>query len=214
MKSKAILIVDDHPLYSKALASMVHADVGEDTALVVSSAEEGLALASAIQTLSLILLDLNLPGLSGIEAIRTFRQQYPTALIIVISASEDRQEAKFAFHTGAVAFVSKAASSENISDLIRRALANEKINSEWITTAGKQVLQDDGNQALHLTPRQLEILELLMQGHSNKKISNMLGVAEITVKIHLSAIFRILNVVNRTQAVMAALRLGLCTDNT
>jgi DNA-binding NarL/FixJ family response regulator len=94
-----------------------------------------------------------------------------------------------------------------MADIMRRLLNDELIEPEWITANGKIAIDEDAS--VKLTPRQQEILVLLSHGQSNKEISLRLGLAEITVKMHVSAVFRTLKVVNRTQAVMAARRLGL-----
>ena len=112
-----------------------------------------------------------------------------------------------ALRAGARIFVSKAVSTDMLGNLLRRVLASEVDKPEWITPQGTNSLEDE--PSLVLTPRQREILSLLAQGHPNKEIGLRLGLAEITVKMHVSAIFRTLNVANRTQAVLVARRLGL-----
>ena len=151
-------------------------------------------------------LDPGLPGLNGAEAIGAFAKLLPTAGLVVVSASEDRREATAAFRAGAKAFVSKAVSNEALGDLLKRVLAGTVQAPEWLTPHGRTSAEDESST---LTPRQHDILALLAQGHSNKEIGLRLDLAEITVKMHVSAIFRALGVANRTQAVVAARRLGL-----
>ena len=208
-KVATALIVEDHPLYRGALIQLMQLLVGEARVLAVSSAEEGLRLQGSLPSLGVILLDLGLPGMNGIEALTAFVRQYPLVPIIVVSASEDRTEATAVLRAGARVFISKAVSAETISDVAQRLLSGSLVQPEWITPKGKTAM---GGALLKLTPRQQETLELLAQGHSNKEIGLRLGLAEITIKTHVSAIFRALDVVNRTQAVLAARRQGLCLE--
>lgn len=202
---RTILIVDDHPLFRKALANLVFDLVAEDKLFTASSAEEGLQIARESH-FDLILLDLGLPGISGVDATRLFRRSSQAA-ILVISASEHRQEIAAVLRSGASAVVSKGVSMEVLRSTIQQALAKELPNQQWIRHSGALTFSDDAGR--QLTLRQQEIASLLMNGHSNKEIGIRLGLAEITVKTHLTAVFRYLGVVNRTQAVVAIRRLGL-----
>lgn len=208
--SQTILVVEDHPLYRAALLHMLQGILGERGAVAASCAEDGLRLVDTHPDLSVILLDLNLPGIHGMEAITMFQRKCPLIPIVVVSASEDRQEATLALRAGASAFVSKAASSAVLSDVVRRLLSGALTTPEWITASGKMTI--GGVDSLNLSVRQQETLVLLLRGHSNKEIGLHLGLAEITVKVHVSSLFRALGVVNRTQAVLAARRLGLGSD--
>ncbi len=208
--SASALIVEDHPLYRGALIQLMQSVVGQAGTVAVSSAEAGLRAVDGLSDLRLILHDMGLPGLNGVEAIRAFARACPQVPILVVSASEDRQEANAALQAGARVFMSKAVSIETITDVARSALAGALLKSEWITAHGRQPL--GGAAAVVLTPRQQETLVLLSNGHSNKEIGLRMGLAEITVKVHVSAVFRALNVVNRTQAVLVARRMGLCAE--
>jgi DNA-binding NarL/FixJ family response regulator len=205
--SEAVLIVEDHPLFRAALIHLVSATFREVEPMSASSAEEGLKQLGAARKPRLVVLDPGLPGMNGAEAIAAFRRALPEAGLVAVSASEDRRDAMAALRAGAVAFVSKAVPTEVLGDLLKRVLAGTVDKPEWITPHGVHDLEDE--PTLALTPRQREILTLLAQGHSNKEIGLRLELAEITVKMHVSAIFRALNVANRTQAVLVARRLGL-----
>ena len=206
---KSVLIIEDHPLFRGALVQIMQALVGEKKIVAVSSAEEGLMLVNTFADLALILLDPGLPGLNGVEAIIALRQRCPLVPIIVVSASEDRIEATAALRAGARVFISKAAPTEVIFDVAQRLLAGIVCEPEWITPKGKMHI--DATSEVKLTPRQQEILTMLSQGYANKEIGLRLNLAEITVKIHVSGVFKALDVVNRTQAVLAGRRMGLCT---
>lgn len=201
------LIIEDHPIYRDALLVFMRHMLGDAMVAAVTSTEEALAQAVKYRGLRLILLDLGLPGMNGVEAISSLRKNFTDVAIVVISASEDRREVDAALRAGAKAFISKAVSTEVMAEIVRKILAQETLDSNWITLRGKQANKEE--PLLALTPRQQETLILLCQGLSNKEIGLRLELAEITVKMHVTSIFRVLNVVNRTQAVLAARRLGL-----
>src|SRR5262245_36455904 len=203
--SGSALIVDDHPLYREALSQLLRALVGDRNVRTASSAEEGIRLAEQLRDLRIVLMDFGLPGMSGTEAIATLLQRRPDVELITVSASEDRRDAGAALRAGARHFISKAVGTDVLAETIRRVLNGDYSAPEWITPSGAGML-DAGDQA-PLTPRQLEILSLLHL--PNKEIGLRLGLAEVTVKMHVSAIFRILEVANRTQAMQAARRLSL-----
>jgi two-component system, NarL family, nitrate/nitrite response regulator NarL len=208
--SRSALIVEDHPLYRDALTHLLRRVVGEDAVAAASSAEEGLRLARKMNDLKIVLLDLALPGITGMEALNNFREAFPGAIMIVVSASEERRDATAAIKAGARIFVSKAVGTDVMTDIVRRALAGDAQCPNWVTPTGAQVVEQAGESPL--TPRQQEILELIAKGLSNKEIGLRLELAEVTVKMHVSSIFRALNVASRTQAVREAYRVGLCRD--
>jgi DNA-binding NarL/FixJ family response regulator len=205
------LVVEDHPLYRDALAHVLLPIFGAGSVAVTGSAEEGLRLAQSTPDLALILLDPGLPGMNGAEAVAAFRRQRAGVPVVAISASDDRRGAEAALRAGAIAFVSKAASTEVVSDLVRRVCAGKVLEPLWISASGASpvVAAAPGDA---LTPRQREILGLLCQGHPNKEIGLRLVLAEVTVKMHVSSIFRALGVANRTQAVLEARRRGLLPE--
>jgi DNA-binding NarL/FixJ family response regulator len=202
--SSSALIIDDHPLYRDALVQLLGTILGDATVRSASCAEEALRMAAQLSGLRLVLLDFNLPGMSGIEAISALLDQFPAVDIIAVSASEERLDAAAALRAGARFFISKAVSTEVMTQAIRRVLDGLVEQPQWITPSGNDVLEPD--QASRLTSRQLEILALLHL--SNKEIGLRLGVAEVTVKLHVSSLFRVLGVANRTQAMQAARRVA------
>jgi DNA-binding NarL/FixJ family response regulator len=203
-----VMVIDDHPLYQKALAMLVRDTGGADEVLSAFSAEEGLRLIRDGASPALILLDLGLPGINGAEAVREFRRIQPGAVIVIVSATEHRQEAAAAARAGANAMVSKGVDMDVLRDIVVQALAgNLQPDRKWLTPVATRSF--DAKASLRLTTRQAEIVALVSRGLSNKEIGLRLGLAEITVKTHLSAVFRALGVTNRTQAVMALRSLGL-----
>lgn len=199
------LIIDDHPLYRDALAQLLRSILSEASVQAASSAGEGLRVAEGLPELRLVLLDFSLPGMSGTEAIATMLRRFPNVVVIAVSASEQRRDASAALRAGAKQFISKAVSTEVMADSIRRVLQGDFSAPRWLTPTGAGILET--NEHSLLTPRQLEILSQLHL--SNKEIGLRLGLAEVTVKMHVSSIFRALNVANRTQATQAARCLSL-----
>lgn len=201
----AALIVEDHPLYRDALNRLLRALIVESKILAASSVEEALRIAAHVDDLRLVLLDVGLPGVNGIEAVVAIRRAFPGATIIVISASESRHDAGAALAAGARLFVSKAVSTEVLADVAHAALTGDLPKQPaWILPNGDATFVGDSHPAL--TRRQRQILQLLANGYANKEIGLRLRLAEVTVKMHVSAIFRALGVTNRTQAVIAARR--------
>jgi len=205
-----VLIIEDHPLYREALRLVVEAVAQGITVVPVASAEAAITMLAALPAIDLVLLDLNLPGLHGIDAVATLRQRHPGLPIAVVSATDHRQEITAVLRAGANAFIAKTVSTDVMTDAVRRLLDGSMAEQECITPHGCNVAA--GPEPRLLTPRQQEILDGLSRGYSNKEIGLRLGVAEITVKFHVSALFRILKVVNRTQAVQAGRKLGLACD--
>jgi DNA-binding NarL/FixJ family response regulator len=182
--------------------------LAEASVRAASSAEEGLRLAEQLPDLRLVLLDFGLPGISGTEAIAAVLRKFPSAAVIAVAASEERRDATAALRAGAKQFISKAVGTEVLAEAIQRVLAGDFSGPEWITPTGAGALEP-GEHSL-LTPRQLEVLSQLHL--PNKEIGLRLGLAEVTVKMHVSSIFRVLRVANRTQAMQAARRLSLLAN--
>jgi two-component system, NarL family, nitrate/nitrite response regulator NarL len=200
------LIIDDHPLYRDALSQLLGAMLGESCVKAAGCGEEALKFASQMPELRLVLMDFNLPGISGTEAIEAVLSRFPYVDVVAVSASEDRLDATSALRAGAKLFISKAVDTDVMAEAIRRVIAGDSpAEQQWITPTGAGVLEAD--ESSPLTPRQLEILSLLHL--PNKEIGLRLGVAEVTVKMHVSSVFRVLGVANRTQAMQAARRLSL-----
>lgn len=201
------LVIDDHPLYRGALANLARGVFGEQSVTEATTAEAALQRAASLDNLRLVLLDFRLPGLQGAEAVAAFRRSHPGCVIVVVSASEDRREREAVVRAGANAFLSKVCSMEVLQQAIRTILAGGQPDPRW--SFGSQTRSQREAAAPELTPRQLEVLALVCQGLSNKEISLRLGLSVITVKMHVSSVFRALGVLNRTQAALAARRLGL-----
>ena len=192
-----ILVIDDHPVVLEGLTALLSTAADGLAVLRASNATDGLSVLEAQPDLDAILLDLAMPGLSGSQAIDAFRAAAPDLAIIVISALETAEQVRLALAHGARGFIPKSSRPQTVLAAIRLVLAGE-------TYIPPTILGEVGvPQDAKLTQRQVEILGALSEGQSNKEIAAALGVAEKTVKAHVSAIFRILGVVNRTQAAAA-----------
>lgn len=204
----SIVVIEDHPLYRDALVFMLQGILGGSRVVAAGTVEEATSSVPHKANVRLVLLDIGLPGLNGTDAVLAMRDACPKATLVVVSASEDRRDAVAAFRAGAQLFISKSASTDVFTGVVRSIMAGELPEQpEWIGAGEQGALI--GESLPSLTSRQHQILSLLSNGHSNKEIGLRLALSEATVKMHVSCIFRLLNVANRTQAVLIARRLGL-----
>jgi len=199
-----VLIADDHPLYCDALRAVVPqacpgADISE-----ANSQEQVLSTVAAGREFSLVLLDLNLPGATGLYCRTELRRAAPTTPIVVVSAVGDPKIMQDAIMGGACAFIPKSAPGQVLINALRVILAGGTYMPTGIVAALRGA--DGGSSHSELTLRQRRVLELLSTGLSNKRIARALEISEITVKAHVTAIFRKLGVTNRVQAGLEARR--------
>jgi two-component system nitrate/nitrite response regulator NarL len=203
------LIVEDHPLYREGLGDTLSVLLTDTVVLKASSAEEGLMLTDHLQDVRLICLDLGLPNLQGIDAVSIFRSKFPKAVLIVVSGADEQGLQKLAVERGADAFIPKSASAHEISAVVHRSMAGDWLAPRLdLAVAGA----DDGRASPLLTTRQSEVLQLLDMGFSNKQIAKRLDVAEVTVKLHVSGIFRAFGVNCRSKALLIARKSGLLSS--
>ena len=217
-----ILVVDDHPLILAALGHVLKQLETAVEILDAQTAETGRKLAGEHPDLDLVLLDLSLPGTDGFALLEEFREQHPATPVVVLSASERPEDVVRALDLGAMGYVPKSASNEVMLQALRLVFSG----GIYVPRSAIAELASEGSAAqragaavgkvtpreIGLTDRQAEVLGLILQGLPNKLICRRLNLAEGTVKIHVAAILRALNVHNRTQAVIEASRLGLTID--
>ena len=210
MNKKTVLIVEDHPLYRQALNNLIKVSLPDVELQSTNSAEEALTALSKKSKKELadwtILLDLSLPGLSGLSAVHAFAEAAPSSNLVVISATDDKLQVSACIGSGAIAFISKSTPPDRVTEFLGRLLREKLAHPELITSEGNENISN--LRPIRLTPRQIEVLLLIFQGKSNRDIAQALGIIEATAKAHVSAIFRELDVVNRTQALLAAQKLG------
>ena len=207
-----ILVVDDHPLIQEALRHVLTAlDPGVDFIQAQDSSEAHAALSREPDT-DLILLDLALPGCDGFALLAELRREWPGMPVLVISATHDRETVEHALDLGAMGFIPKTANTRVLLEALRLVLAGG-VYVPAETAQGPGGLRARATitrpEQLGLTLRQADVLKLLVQGKPNKLICRDLNLAEGTVKIHVTAILKALDVSNRTQAVIAVGKLGL-----
>jgi len=196
-----ILIVDDHALFREGLCHVLHT-LDEDAAIIEASDYDGTLQQLAAETeMDLVLLDLHLPGRNGFDILQAIVRQYPALPVVILSGSTQRSDMQRAINLGARGFIPKDSSSAIMLSALRLILSG----GIYVPQTAKQV----SGQETELTRRQRDVLELMVKGMSNKEIGLALDLMEATVKMHVSTIFKILNVSNRTQAAMLAERLGL-----
>lgn len=208
-----ILLADDHPLFREAIINVIeHSFPGCET-LETEDLEGALEIAQNEEDLDLILLDLNMPGMNGLNGLITLRNDMPTVPVVIVSAEEDKQIVLQAITYGAVGFITKSSPRDQMSDALQQILAgNVYLPSDIIRSSqpdNRRSQRKDDNQIppellSSLTRRQLLVLERMSKGESNKQIAYNLNIAETTVKAHVSAILRKLGVHNRIQAVLSA----------
>jgi len=211
-----LLIVDDHAILREGLVALLQQFEQGANVLQASDTTEGLRLAEAHPDLDAVFLDLNMPDQSGMEIIPVFAKRCPQLPVIVLSSSEDPSDVRLALKSGAFGYVPKSASPRNILSALRLVLAGEIYIPPLMLDLGP--VAADGSTRVaseageRLTERQTEVLRQLCRGLSNKEISRALDLSEKTTKSHITAIFKALSVVNRTQAASAARRAGIVTD--
>jgi len=210
-----ILVVDDHSLIREALRGALKELEQRMVVIEASDARQGIGLAEEHADLDLILLDLTLPDQDGFSLLAELRRRHPDVSVVVLSGTEERRDVMRALDIGAVGFIPKSASRE----IMLRALQLVRAGGVFIPS---QILRhEQPAPPLHdrrlpitstvnigLTKRQLDVLPLMIQGKSNKEIGRALDLTEPTIKNHVSAILKALNVTNRTEAVFAVGELG------
>ncbi|MDY0205894.1 MAG: response regulator transcription factor [Pseudomonas sp.] len=205
-----ILIADDHPLFREAICNVIRSGFPGCSILETADLDSTLLLAVEHDNLDLILLDLNMPGMSGLNGLMSLRNEAPTIPVVIVSAEQDKHIVLQAITYGAVGFITKSTPREQMTaaieqvlnghvylpaDIIRSTQANTR-RTPREATISPELLQA-------LTRKQLQVLERMAKGESNKQIAYNLDIAETTVKAHVSAILRKLNVHNRVQAILS-----------
>ena len=209
-----ILLVDDHALFREGMHHVLrqldkHAEI-----LDANSLREALTAAESNRDLDLVLLDLNMPDSDGLTSVKLFHARYPRLPVVVISGTVRRGEIEQVMNGGALGFVSKSSSSKVMVQALRMVLDGgvylpPQLMQNVVADLEKSDRRSWRTNEYGLTVRQVEVLQYLSQGLSNKDIAQAIGLAEGTVKIHVAAVFQTLHVNSRLEAVHAGQRLGL-----
>lgn len=202
-----ILLVDDHALFRAGLRLLLATIAPGAEILEAASVHEALQLARLHPALPLALLDLALEDGDGLEALATLKREAPEVAVVVVSASSDGATVRACLDAGAMSFIPKSLGAQTLMQAVQQVLAGRTYLPQELL--GSSV--PGASPAPALTPRQLDVLAGLCRGLPSKSIARELQISEYTVKEHVSALFQALGVRNRTEAAIAATRLGLST---
>ena len=207
-----ILVVDDHPLIVDALTQLLPQLAADVEVRAAAHAGAAIAILDDEPDVDLVLLDLALPGVRGLDLLADFMLDYPGVPVVVLSATHDDATINAALAAGARGFIAKTASAvalvESLRNVIDGAVCRPPAKRAMAAGDGVAI----GVPALGLTARQADVLRLLIQGKPNKLICRDLRLSEGTVKVHVSAILKALRVSSRTQAVAELARRGIHVD--
>ncbi|HEY3327666.1 MAG TPA: response regulator transcription factor [Novimethylophilus sp.] len=211
METVRILLVDDHALFRSGISSLLQRHPEFNVVGEATDGLEGLKLATSLQP-DMILLDLHMPGISGLEVLKMIKEKLPAACVIMLTVSEDAEDLLAAIRAGANGYLLKNIAMEAFLDGLNRVRQGEAVVSPQLM--GK--LMNGIQGAVHTEPvereslsaREREVLALLAGGASNKELARQLDVAESTIKIHIQHILRKLNLSSRVQAAVYAIEHG------
>lgn len=205
-----ILIADDHALFREGMRHVLAQLDADVEVLEAASCDQVLERVPAHPDLALVLMDIDMPARSGLSGLTQLASQHPLVPVVILSASQQRAHIRQALEDGAAGFIPKTATATVMLNALRLVLGGGVyVPPEIIAGNGETRDPPPADQRGRLTPRQLEVLSLITEGHPNKVIARKLELSEATVKAHITAIMRVLGVSNRTQAVCAARTLGL-----
>lgn len=196
------IIADDHPLFRSALQQAAAQVMSNEQIKEASTVDELMTLLVSHPETELVFLDLTIPGAKGLQGLANLRNQYPDILVVMVSANESPQIIEQAMALGASAYIPKSASLELIAEAITKVIEGEN----WLPDQTELTDQTDSEQAQFarnlekLTPQQYRVLAMIADGKLNKQIAYAMNIQETTIKQHVSAILKKLNVYNRTQA--------------
>lgn len=201
-----LVVIDDHTLFRRGVIALLSREPRFEVVGEASDALEGIKVARAAKP-DVVLLDLHMPGLSGLQALPTLKEAAPEAAVTMLTVSEDSEDLVACLRGGAAGYLLKNIEGDFLVDAVERLAAGESVMSESMT--GKLMREVGGGEkrngepAVPLSPREREILALIAEGASNKEAARRLHVAESTVKIHVQHILRKLGVSSRVQAAVA-----------
>lgn len=198
-----VMVVDDHPLMRVGVSSIVNARPNMIVVAQTGTGEEAVSLFAQHKP-DVTLMDLRLPGMSGVDAIRSIRSRWPGAKFVVLTTYEGDEDIHLALEAGARGYIIKGMPYQTLIDALIRVHTGGRFLPAPVTKALESRTPNSD-----LSSREREVLLLMVDGKTNKEIANLLGITEATVKCHVSTILMRLNVNDRTQAVVSALQRGL-----
>jgi DNA-binding NarL/FixJ family response regulator len=197
-----VLVVDDHPVFREGLAALLH---DEADIVLVGEAADGREAVERFRVLrpDVTLMDLQMPGLGGIEAMQLIRREFPEARFVVLTTHLRDAQVMRALHTGAAGYLVKSTLRKDLLNTVRTVhLGGKSIAPEVAVELAQHVLDQEPSE------RELEILKQVARGTSNKEIANSLGLTEATVKSHLKRVMSKLGANDRTHAALIAIKRG------
>ncbi|HBS42992.1 MAG TPA: DNA-binding response regulator [Oceanospirillales bacterium] len=208
-------IADDHPLFRTALVQVISQNYPDSSISQSQTLESTLHDLENLEDVDLLLLDLNMPGSMDLFGLVTIRETFPGIPVVIVSGNEEQATVNRALGHGALGYISKSLSPEQMSAAITAVLDGKIWVEERFKAALKPISAEEKDLAgkiASLTPQQYKVLCLLKEGWLNKQIGYEIGVTEATVKAHITAIFRKLNVSNRVQAILEMNKLAIHPD--
>jgi two-component system, NarL family, response regulator LiaR len=205
-----VLIVDDHAVVREGLRTFLELQDGIEVAGEAVDGEDALRESERLKP-DVVLMDLVMPNLDGVGAMRELRRRVPEARVIVLTSFLEDERLLPAVRAGAAGYLLKNVQPQELARAIRTAAAGEALLDPAVAARLVEALEEDGRDARaeQLTPREREVLALIGRGFANKRIALELGIAEKTVKTHVGNVLSKLGVADRTQAALYAARLGL-----
>ncbi|MGD2205749.1 MAG: response regulator transcription factor [Anaerolineae bacterium] len=215
-----VMLVDDHPVFRQGLRRVLEGEGDLEVVAEVADGQEALSAAKELAP-NVILLDINLPGMNGLQVARSLKDTFLDIQIIMLTAYHDDQQVFHSMQAGASAYFPKDVSPRRLIEAIRlvhqgsyvvedRVLEKPEVGA-WLLAQFEEIerdARDDASLLTPLSPREMEILQHIAQGKSNKEVAHELGISRQTVKNHMTNILRKLAVNDRTQAAIYALRRG------
>jgi len=202
-----ILLVDDHKILREGIRRGLES-AGEDVVGEAANGEEAVALAHELDP-DVILMDLSMPVLDGIEATRRIVAERPGSRIVVLTMHDDAQRTRAAISAGAVGYLTKGTSLEQVVETLHAAFKGETVLSPQLAVSMLEAARVAAERDELLSERQVEILQKIANGLGTKQVARELGITQKTVHNHLNAIYRKLDTQSLTQAVLSAVRLGI-----
>ena len=204
-----VLLVDDHPILHETMRAVVGSIAPQARFHGETDLGGGVSKARQLKDLRLVLLDLMLPGCTGIESLQQFLKVLPRARVMVMSATEDSASVRAALDAGAVGYLPKTSPPKTIAEAVRTVLEGGTYVPPQAMGAVPQVKTPRNLADLGITERQADVLRLVCKGRSNLEIARELSIAENTVKQHAHAAYRSLGVSSRTEAMVALSKMGI-----
>ena len=204
-----ILLADDHPLFREGVKPVLLKLDRRVTLIEAHDYPSAFAAMHRAREVDLALLDLFMPGMSGLEGVSRFRAAFPDIPVVVLSASEQTEDIKKLLAAGALGYITKASPSDVILSALQQVLAGTVYVPPSLQEFTNDAEAPAAVQSGALTSRQLQVMREMAKGRSNRQIGETLQVTEGTVKLHVAAIFRLLKVNNRTEAVLVIQKMGL-----